>query len=59
LRGYFQDVPVVFPGEVGYGFLRGVVLRFHVIQAAFSIKCLAASTGEVVVYKPKSLLEAS
>ena len=28
-RGFLQDVAVVVPGEVGYGFLWGVVLRFH------------------------------
>ena len=54
-----QEVFVVLPGKFGDGFLRGVVFRFHGAQAAFSIKCLAASTAEVVEYKPKSLLEAS
>ena len=32
-RGFFQDVTVVFPGEVGYGFLWGVVLWFHGVGA--------------------------
>ena len=31
-RGFFQDVAVVVPGEVGYGFLRGVVFRFHIVS---------------------------
>ena len=32
-RGFLQDVAVVFPGEVGYGFLWGVVLWFHGVRA--------------------------